>query len=89
MVSWECIPRFGRFIEIGKQDILSNSSLSMSSYEKIASFHALDVSVCMKERSKFIRGVIAQIIEKDVIDTRRSGVFRWALRSYPLHPSTN
>ena len=63
VASWECIAPFGRFVEIGKKDILSNSSLPMSSFEKNASFHALDVSFWMKERPEIVHQAIEQIID--------------------------
>ncbi|ORX94601.1 hypothetical protein BCR34DRAFT_608222 [Clohesyomyces aquaticus] len=41
--SWECIAPFGRFIEIGKADIVADSGLPMASFKKNASFIAVDL----------------------------------------------
>ncbi|KAI1173240.1 hypothetical protein F4777DRAFT_458242 [Nemania sp. FL0916] len=41
--SWECIAPFGRFIEIGKADILANSSLPMACFAKNVTFSAVDL----------------------------------------------
>lgn len=45
VASWQCIASYGRFVEIGKKDILSNSSLPMYPFRKNASFTAFDGSV--------------------------------------------
>ncbi|KAJ8066800.1 hypothetical protein OCU04_004187 [Sclerotinia nivalis] len=42
IASWECIAPFGRFVEIGKKDIMSNSNLPMSVFSKNASFTGFD-----------------------------------------------
>lgn len=41
--SWECIAPFGRFIEIGKTDIMANSPLPMASFAKNVTFAAIDM----------------------------------------------
>lgn len=41
--SWECVAPYGRFVEIGKADIKSNSSLPMASFAKNVSFLAVDL----------------------------------------------
>jgi NADPH:quinone reductase-like Zn-dependent oxidoreductase len=42
VASWEILAAHGRFIEIGKADILGNSSLPMSKFAKNCSFAAVD-----------------------------------------------
>ena len=41
--SWECVAPYGRFIEIGRADIDSNSALPMASFAKNVSFAAIDL----------------------------------------------
>jgi NADPH:quinone reductase-like Zn-dependent oxidoreductase/malonyl CoA-acyl carrier protein transacylase len=41
--SWECIAPYGRFIEIGKMDIASNSSLPMKFFARNVTFAAVDI----------------------------------------------
>lgn len=48
--SWDCIAPFGRFIEIGKKDVLSNSKLPMYPIRKNASFMYFDGFSWAKER---------------------------------------
>ncbi|KAI0429432.1 hypothetical protein F5Y09DRAFT_342635 [Xylaria sp. FL1042] len=41
--SWECIAPYGRFIEIGKSDIMANSSLPMNCFARNVTFSAVDL----------------------------------------------
>ncbi|KAF2964402.1 hypothetical protein GQX73_g9163 [Xylaria multiplex] len=41
--SWECIAPYGRFIEIGKADIMANSRLPMACFAKNVTFSAVDL----------------------------------------------
>ena len=50
LASWECIAPYGRFVEIGKRDIMSNSDLPMRSFQKNAAFLGFDMSVFHQER---------------------------------------
>ena len=50
IASWECIASCGRFIEIGKKDILSNSNLPMYPFRKNASFICFDGFTWQLER---------------------------------------
>jgi NADPH:quinone reductase-like Zn-dependent oxidoreductase/ubiquinone/menaquinone biosynthesis C-methylase UbiE len=41
--SWECVAPYGRFVEMGKVDIRSNSGLAMSGFANNVSFTAVDL----------------------------------------------
>ncbi|KAH9986933.1 KR-domain-containing protein [Xylariaceae sp. FL0662B] len=41
--SWECIAPYGRFIELGKADIIDNSSLPMARFAQNVAFAAVDL----------------------------------------------
>ncbi|KAI0840502.1 hypothetical protein F5Y06DRAFT_294490 [Hypoxylon sp. FL0890] len=41
--SWECVAPYGRFVEIGKSDIMANSSLPMANFSDNISFFAVDL----------------------------------------------
>lgn len=49
LASWDCIAPYGRFIEIGKKDIMSNSSLPMFAFCKNASFISFDGSLWLQD----------------------------------------
>ncbi|MCJ1250982.1 hypothetical protein MMC30_008212 [Trapelia coarctata] len=50
IASWECIAPYGRFIEIGKKDIMSNSNLPMYPFRNNASFIGFDGFTWQEER---------------------------------------
>lgn len=75
--SWSCLAPYGRFVEIGKKDILSNASLPMLQFNKSVSFSAFDGSIWMTERpQKAQKGI------RCIMDMFERKVFRTAA---PLH----
>lgn len=53
VASWECVASYGRFIEIGKKDILARNSLPMWYFNKNVTFRALDISTIPSERPRY------------------------------------
>ena len=49
--TWNCIARFGRFVEIGKRDIHENAKIDMEPFRKSVSFASLDM-ITMYEYNK-------------------------------------
>ncbi|KAF9872901.1 hypothetical protein CkaCkLH20_09764 [Colletotrichum karsti] len=47
--SWGCMARRGRFVEIGKADIMADAGLPMSSFSRNVSFSAVDLREIMQE----------------------------------------
>ncbi|KAL9085033.1 MAG: hypothetical protein Q9165_007774 [Trypethelium subeluteriae] len=45
--TWECIAMFGRFIEVGKKDILANSGLDMMPFLRNVTFASVNLEVCI------------------------------------------
>ena len=43
--TWECIAMFGRFIEVGKKDILANSGLEMMPFLRNVTFASVNLEV--------------------------------------------
>lgn len=60
--SWECIAPFGRFIEIGKTDIMSNSSLPMGIFAKNVTFAAVDLVSIVKTNIKLANDLFIKIV---------------------------
>ena len=42
--TWDCIARFGRFVEMGKKDILDNRRLDMTPFIRNVTFSAIDLN---------------------------------------------
>jgi NADPH:quinone reductase-like Zn-dependent oxidoreductase len=58
--SWDCIAPFGRFIELGKKDILSNGKLSMGPFSNNVTYTALDVPSFMQLKTKLATSVLKE-----------------------------
>lgn len=61
--SWECIAPYGRFVEIGKVDIGSNSTLPMGSFAQNASYLAVDMAHIARTRPALQRDLMAKVLE--------------------------
>ncbi|KAL4810922.1 hypothetical protein BDV18DRAFT_165373 [Aspergillus unguis] len=59
--SWECIAPFGRFLELGKKDILSNGDLPMRMFERNASFHAIDLNEARRYKPDLLQQLQREI----------------------------
>lgn len=77
LASWQSVAPFGRFVEIGKADIHSNSSLPMAYFAKTVSFFALAVDYMITHRPALIRKSLAA-----VMNMLTNGNLKTA---YPLH----
>ena len=60
--SWDCIARFGTFIEIGKSDIHRNSKLSMKPFERNACFASLDLVGLADHRPEVLSGLLEKLL---------------------------
>ncbi|KAI1739761.1 hypothetical protein F4680DRAFT_466265 [Xylaria scruposa] len=60
--SWECIAPYGRFIELGKVDIIANSSLPMAQFAKNVAFAAVDLHHVASTNLKLHRSLVESAI---------------------------
>ncbi|KAK8013121.1 Type I Iterative PKS, partial [Apiospora marii] len=61
--SWDCIAPYGRFVEIGKADIVSNSSLSMANFQRNVSFFAVDLHHLALTRTDIMSGIMRKVLD--------------------------
>ena len=59
--TWDSLAHFGRFIEIGKRDIVGNSRLEMSRFEHNAMFASVDLTVVAAERPKIMKRLLSDV----------------------------
>lgn len=69
--SWRCIAPYGRFIEIGKRDILSNQGLPMFQFLENVTFSAIDLTAMSVERPEVCIAAL-----KSVFDSIQAGNLR-------------
>lgn len=67
--SWDCIAHFGRFIEIGKRDITSNTRLEMARFSHNASFSSVDLTVLANEKPKKMAANFSDVMKLFEADT--------------------
>ena len=58
--AWEVLAPYGRFMEIGKQDITENSGLPMSKFNYNATFSAVDLDHAWKHNQALIKQLIKE-----------------------------
>jgi NADPH:quinone reductase-like Zn-dependent oxidoreductase len=75
--SWDCIAPYGRFIEIGKADIMANTSLPMGNFQKNVSYCAVDINHIIQTKRS-----LATELQQEVINLVASGAL---LPPAPLH----
>ncbi|EPE26975.1 Thiolase-like protein [Glarea lozoyensis ATCC 20868] len=75
--TWQCMAPFGRFLEIGKRDILENRSLPMFPFAKNVSFHAID----LKDVQKY-KPALCQELKEAIVSLLFEGKIQ---PSRPLH----
>ncbi|RAK76583.1 type I polyketide synthase [Aspergillus fijiensis CBS 313.89] len=61
--SLTCLAPFGRFIELGKKDIMSNSYLQLAPFDLNISFTSVDLSVFSKDRPELLQSVFAEVFD--------------------------
>ncbi|KAI1205339.1 putative polyketide synthase [Annulohypoxylon truncatum] len=70
VASWECVASFGRFIEIGKRDIVSHNKLPMYQFAQNISFSAVDVAAIIAEKPRLIQNAlvaISDLFNRDIL----------------------
>ncbi|KAM9957314.1 hypothetical protein ACTFIW_009055 [Dictyostelium discoideum] len=56
--SIQCLSQYGRFIEIGKKDIYSNSSIHLEPFKNNLSFLAVDIAQMTENRRDYLREIM-------------------------------
>ncbi|KAK3324427.1 putative polyketide synthase [Cercophora scortea] len=62
VASWECIAPFGRFVEIGKKDIIASNALPMAQFARNVSFSAYDLSEMLLDRAEQAGAALQQVV---------------------------
>ena len=81
VASWECVAPYGRFIEIGKKDILSNEALPMLQFSKNITFSAVDMATMGDAKPYHIRRMLELIVGLVAKESLRPP---WPLKTYGI-----
>lgn len=71
LATWQCVAPFGRFVEIGKRDIVNNTRLEMAPFVKNITFSSVDLVVVVMERPALMKKILSS-----VFDLYRKGIVR-------------
>lgn len=63
LASWECIAPYGRFIEIGKRDILDRRNLPLAQFERNVTFSAIDIAAMATERPDLVSRSLTSVLK--------------------------
>ena len=61
--TWDCIARFGTFIEIGKTDIYQNGQISMNPFDRNVTFSSVDLVLLANHRSQVMKTVFSEVMQ--------------------------
>ncbi|KNG81069.1 putative polyketide synthase [Aspergillus nomiae NRRL 13137] len=78
LASWECIAAYGRFIETGKRDILSNNGLPLGMFARNTTFRGFDLTGMMMDRPDICLSAL-----EDILSLMSKGILR------PVQPLTS
>ena len=60
--TWKCMAPFGRFVEIGKQDITTNMYLEMAPFERTVTFAGVDLGDLIQLRPETLQEVFVEVM---------------------------
>ena len=63
LATWQCLASFGRFVEIGKRDIVGNTRLEMAPFAKNVTFSSVDLIVVLSERPLLMKRLLSNVFD--------------------------
>ncbi|KAI0108554.1 putative polyketide synthase [Nemania sp. FL0031] len=58
---WRCIAPFGRFIDVGRTDVLGAGQLSLEVFKRNATFSSFDMTVVLDKKPSVIQGLMTEL----------------------------
>ncbi|KAL8722892.1 MAG: hypothetical protein Q9181_007402 [Wetmoreana brouardii] len=59
--TFDCLAKLGRFIEIGKRDILANSRLDMATFNKSVTFASVDLTIVFEQDPVLAKRMLGEV----------------------------
>ena len=69
--TWRCVAHFGRFVEIGKSDLLANGRLEMEPFIHNRTYTAVDLLALSYEKPQLMKSLLLKIV-----DLYSAGIFQ-------------
>ncbi|KAI1172976.1 KR-domain-containing protein [Nemania sp. FL0916] len=70
--SWRCVARFGRFVEVGKRELVDAGRLDMAVFSRNVAFSAFDLSELFYSDRQEHRDILVGLV-KEILQLYRSG----------------
>ncbi|KAI1124384.1 putative polyketide synthase [Nemania abortiva] len=58
---WQCIAPFGRFIDVGRTDVLGAGQLGLEVFKRNATFSSFDMTVVLDKKPSIIQGLMTEL----------------------------
>lgn len=79
--TFECLAPFGRFVELGKRDIVQNARLEMAHFDKNVSFCSVDLNLVIRKRPALLQRLFRETFR---LFSNPSIQSRWSTSSFSL-----
>lgn len=76
-----CLAPFGRFVELGKRDIIQNSRLEMAHFDKNVSFSSVDLALIIRTRHALSKRLLGESFR---FFTKPETQARWSITSFSI-----
>ncbi|OTA60261.1 polyketide synthase-like protein [Hypoxylon sp. EC38] len=80
--SWECVANFGRFVEVGKRELVNAGRLNMNGFLRNATFTAFDMEEMILSDDQFHQGLVSSHKEQILRQFMRDRKMQEALDCY-------
>lgn len=84
--TFECLAPFGRFVELGKRDIVQNARLEMAHFDKNVSFCSVDLNLVIRKRPALLQRLFRETFRLFGNPSIQS---RWSTSSFSLSEVEN
>lgn len=79
--TFECLAPFGRFVELGKRDIVQNARLEMAHFDNNVSFSSVDLNLIIRKRPALLQRLLRDTFR---LFSNPSIQSRWSTSSFSL-----
>lgn len=80
-MTFECLAPFGRFVELGKRDIVQNSRLEMGHFDKNVSFSSVDLTLIIAKRPALLQRLFRETFR---LLSKPSVQARWSIMTFSI-----
>jgi NADPH:quinone reductase-like Zn-dependent oxidoreductase/malonyl CoA-acyl carrier protein transacylase len=61
--TWKCVSMFGRFIDIGKKQFVSNARLELNPFDNSITYSSVDLSLLIEHRGPYVQKLMVRVVD--------------------------